>query len=125
MRRDGLAGGRGLAIEGQLGPAAHRLREPLEVTVAAAVALDDRVELFDVVLPDPVDGPAVFVDDRLTVAIDPYGCVAALVVEQREPLRVGDRRVLPEITAENDDEVERGELAIEVRGLLALAEGDA
>jgi hypothetical protein len=52
------------------------------------------------------------------------GRVAEFMVEQRAPLRVGRVVVGPEEFAQENHEVIRRELAIEVTGLFAFADGD-
>jgi hypothetical protein len=66
------------------------------------------------VLPGAVNHTAAIVERRLAAAIELDRGVHQFVVEQRGPLRVADARVEPERSAQEDDEVERRQLTIEV-----------
>jgi hypothetical protein len=53
------------------------------------------------------------------------GRVTELVIEQRAPLCVADGCVVPEILFQQDHEIERRELAADIRRLLTLPERHA
>src|SRR5262245_12402474 len=102
--------------------ARQRAREGFNVALPHAVALRDIGEFLEVVFAQAVDWSAALVFSGLAIAIELPGRVTEFVVEQRVTLRVADRRVLPEGALQQDHEVERRDLAIEIRGPFTLAE---
>src|SRR5262245_53423072 len=112
-------------LEGLLTAGHHRGEKALEIPLVAAVPAHDLLEFLDVVLARAEDQAAPLVAHRIArPVVELHRRVTQLVIEQGGALLDAHLARIPELLAQQDDEIERRELAIEVRGLLALPERD-